>query len=55
MTANDSVPVDLLCRPSARLEPALRGVSCVIQPGEKIGICGRTGRSCRDGTQHHNP
>jgi ATP-binding cassette subfamily C (CFTR/MRP) protein 1 len=33
--------VTLRYRPE--LEPALKGVSCVIRPGEKIGICGRTG------------
>jgi len=33
--------LELRYRPE--LEPALHAVSCVIQAGEKIGVCGRTG------------
>ena len=33
----------VLCRYRKGLPPALRDVSCVVQDGERVGVCGRTG------------
>ena len=37
------VITDLVMRYKNGVEPALKGISCTIAPGEKIGIVGRTG------------
>ena len=34
---------NLVMKYREELEPALRGISCVIQSGENVGVCGRTG------------
>ena len=34
---------DLALRYRPGLEPAIRGLTCEIRGGEKIGVCGRTG------------
>lgn len=34
---------DLTCAYAPELPPVLKGVSFVVQPGERVGVCGRTG------------
>jgi ABC-type multidrug transport system fused ATPase/permease subunit len=34
---------ELTCAYAPELPPVLKGVSFVVQPGERVGVCGRTG------------